>query len=174
MMLHTERATREGRRAFVRYDDLLTDWTVPVFRLGQELDLEAVKGATANDIRKVHQYIDPSLRRVHLTWDDLEVPKRLREIAQETWEALDRLPDEGGDTPEVQATLDQLREAYSELYEEAAAISQSTALASRREGFGEGVRSTHKSGVERIPHWVRRLVPGFVRRGARRALGRQR
>ncbi len=39
MMLHTERATREGTRAFVRYDDLLTDWTVPVFRLGQELDV---------------------------------------------------------------------------------------------------------------------------------------
>ncbi len=102
------------------------------------------------------------------------MPKRLREIAQETWEALDRLPDEGGDTPEVQATLDQLREAYADLYEEAAAISQSTALASRREGFGEGVRSTQKRGVERVPHWVRALVPGFLRRGARKAVGRER
>ena len=71
MMLHTERATREGARAFVRYDDLLTDWTVPVFRLGQELDLEAVKAASANDIRKVHQFIDPDLKRVQTTWDDV-------------------------------------------------------------------------------------------------------
>jgi hypothetical protein len=174
MMLHCERATRGSDRAFVRYHDLLDDWTVPVFGLGQRFDLDAVKSAAANDIRKVHAYIDPSLRRVQLTWDDLEVPKRLREIAQETWEALDRLPDEGGDTPEVQATLDQLREAYADLYEEAAAISQSTALASRREGFGDGVRSTQKRGIERIPHWVRALVPGFLRRGARKVAGRER
>lgn len=174
MMLHCERATRGSDRAFVRYHDLLDDWTVPVFGLGQRFDLDAVKSAAANDIRKVHAYIDPSLRRVQLTWDDLEVPKRLREIAQETWEALDRLPDEGGDTPEVQATLDQLREAYAELYEEAAAISQSTALASRRDGFGEGVRSTQKRGIERVPHWVRALVPAFLRRGARKVAGRER
>ena len=174
MMLHTERATRGSARAFVRYEDLLKDWTIPLFGIGQRFDLYAVKSAAANDIRKVHQYIDPSLRRVHLTWDDLEVPKRLREIAQETWEALDQLPDDGGDTPEVRATLDQLREAYADLYEEAAAISQSTALASRREGFGEGARSTQRRGVERIPYWVRKLVPGFLRRGARKAVGRER
>ncbi len=74
MMLHTERATRDGRRQFVRYDDLLTDWTVPVFRLGQELDLEAVKSASANSIRAVHQFIDPDLKRVQTTWDDVPVP----------------------------------------------------------------------------------------------------
>ena len=85
MMLHTERATREGARAFVRYDDLLTDWTIPVFRLGQELDLEAVKAASANGIRKVHQFMDPDLKRVQTTWDDVAVPARLREIAEETW-----------------------------------------------------------------------------------------
>ena len=43
MMLHTERATRGATRAFVRYDDLLTDWTVPVFRLGQDLGLRRVQ-----------------------------------------------------------------------------------------------------------------------------------
>lgn len=174
MMLHCERSTRDSARAFVRYHDLLDDWTVPVFGLGQQFDLDAVKSAAANDIRRVHQFVDPSLRRVTLTWDELEVPKRLREIAQETWEALDRLPDEGGDTPQVRETLDQLRAAYSELYEEAAALSQSTALAARREGLAEGARAVPQRGADRIPHWVRALVPGFLRRGARKALGRAR
>ena len=90
MMLHTERATRDGTRAFVRYDDLLTDWTVPVFRLGQELDLEAVKSASANSIRAVHQFIDPDLKRVQATWADVPVPARLQELAESTWEGLDR------------------------------------------------------------------------------------
>jgi hypothetical protein len=138
MMLHTERATREGTRAFVRYDELLTDWTVPVVRLGQELDLEAVKAATANDIRKVHQFIDPGLRRVQTTWDDVPVPARLRELAEETWGALGKLAEPGGDTPAVHATLDDLRAAYASFYDEAEAVAQSSVVAARRQGHEEG------------------------------------
>ena len=37
VMLHTEVATRDSERAFVRYADLLDDWTVPVFELGERL-----------------------------------------------------------------------------------------------------------------------------------------
>jgi hypothetical protein len=134
MMLHTERATREGTRAFVRYDDLLTDWTVPVFRLGQELDLESVKGASANDIRKVHQFIDPDLKRVTSTWDDVAVPARLRALAEETWRGLGKLAEPGGDTPDVHALLDEVREAYAAFYDEAEAVAQSSVIAARREG----------------------------------------
>jgi hypothetical protein len=134
MMLHTERATREGRRAFVRYDELLTDWTVPVVRVGQELDLEAVKGATANSIRAVHQFIDPGLRRVQTTWDDVQVPARLRELAEETWRGLSKLAEPGGDTPDVHALLDEVREAYVGFYDEAEAVAQSSVVAARRQG----------------------------------------
>jgi len=95
MMLHTERATRGGRRAFVRYADMLRDWTIPVHRIGREFDIAAIEGATANEIRAVHDFIDPDLRRVQLTWDDLEVPARLRDLAEETSQHLDKLADEG-------------------------------------------------------------------------------
>jgi hypothetical protein len=139
MMLHTERATRDGKRAFVRYDDLLTDWTIPVFRLGQELDLEAVKSASANSIRAVHQFIDPDLKRVRTTWDDVEVPARLREIAEETWRGLDKLAEPGGDTPDVHALLDEVRESYVACYDEAEAVAQSSVIAARREGRQQAV-----------------------------------
>ena len=134
MMLHTERATREGKRAFVRYDEMLTDWTVPVFRLGQELELEAVKAATANSIRAVHQFIDPDLKRVQATWDDVEVPARLREIAEETWRGLSKLAEPGGDTSDVHSLLDEVRESYVAFYDEAEAVAQSSVIAARREG----------------------------------------
>jgi len=139
MMLHTERATREGRRQFVRYDDLLTDWTVPVFRLGQELDLEAVKGASANAIRQVHQFIDPDLKRVQSTWDDVPVPARLRELAEETWRGLSELAEPEGDQPDVHAQLDEVRAAYGEFYDEAEAVAQSSVIAARREGRQQAV-----------------------------------
>ncbi len=138
MMLHTERATREGKRAFVRYDEMLTDWTVPVFRIGQELDLEAVKAASANSIRAVHQFIDPELKRVQTTWDDIAVPDRLRELAEETWRGLSKLAEPGGDTPDVHALLDEVREAYVAFYDEAEAVAQSSVLAARRQGSAEG------------------------------------
>jgi hypothetical protein len=134
MMLHTERATREGARAFVRYDDLLTDWTVPLFRVGNTFGLRAVTEASANSMRKVHQFVDPDLHRAHHTWSDLAVPSRLQEIAEESWQALSGLAEPDGDTADRHDTLDQLREAYVELYDEAEGIASSTADAARREG----------------------------------------
>ena len=134
MMLHTERATRGEARRFVRYADLLADWTQPVFALGEAFDLQAVKTAMANDIAQVHKFIDPSLRRVTLTWDDVEVPASLRDLAEETWQTLDGLADEGGDTAEAHDRSDQLRVAYDEMYADAEAFAHSTTLAARREG----------------------------------------
>ena len=176
VMLHTERGTRGSQRAFVRYHDLLSDWTVPLFELGEQLDLASVKNATANDIRMVHNFIDPDLRRVQLTWDDLDVPGRLRELAEESWQALNKLADRGGDTPDVQATLDELRTAYSSYYEEAEALTQSTTAAARREGAP--AKAPGKSGAPaparggRFREAVRRMVPLRARAALKRALGR--
>ena len=134
MMLHTERATRGSLRAFVRYDDLLADWTIPLFRVGHEFGLRAVTEASANSMRKVHQFVDPDLHRAHHTWADLAVPPRLQEIAEESWRTLSGLAEPDGDTADRHATLDQLRDAYVGLYEEAEGITASTADAARREG----------------------------------------
>ncbi len=156
MMLHTERATRGSARAFVRYGDLLEDWTVPVFGIGQQFDLAAVQTAQANDIRAVHSFIDPGLRRVQLTWDDIEVPPRLREIAEESWLALNTLADPGGDAPAVHDTLDDLRTAYATLYAEAEAISSSI----RPRG------PSRRAGQEPSAHHRRPHGPGPARRRA--------
>jgi hypothetical protein len=172
MMLHTERATRGATRAFVRYDDLLTDWTIPVFRLGQELDLRRVQEASANDIRKVHQFIDPDLRRVQTTWDDVEVPGRLREIAEETWRGLGKLAEPDGDTPDVHALLDEVRESYVALYDEAEAVAQSSVIAARRQGTAEGRQQALEEQPPAAPGGVRRMVPARARRAARKALGK--
>ena len=184
MMLHTERSTRGSARAFVRYEDLLRDWTVPLFAIGQQFDLASVTSASANDIRRVHQFIDPTLRRVQLTWDDVDVPARLRDLAEETWQHLNKLADEGGDTPDVHDTLDELRAAYADLYDEAEAIAPVDGA--RRAARGRRGRRTPGGGsgrdadraaaraADRVPHGLRALVPARARRAVRRALGRAR
>ena len=45
--LYTERATRDAPRAFVRYEDLLDDWTRTVGRVAERLDLAVVRDAPA-------------------------------------------------------------------------------------------------------------------------------
>jgi hypothetical protein len=131
-MLHTERATRGDRRFFLRYDELLDDWTRPVYALGETLGLEGVTGASARDIRRVHDFLDPDLHRVHTTWDDIDVPKHLRELAEETWDVLCLLAEVDTAESPAYAALDDLRTRYASLYHEAEAIAQSTAAAAAR------------------------------------------
>lgn len=179
MMLHTERATRGEPRRFVRYADLLDDWTQPVFAIGEAFDLTGVKTAMAVDVAAVHRFIDPSLRRVTLTWEDVEVPAPLRELAEETWQTLDGLAAEGGDTAAAHERADGLRVAYDQMYADAEAFAHSTTLAARREGAQTARRELAEDagparGADRVPHAVRAMVPARARRGLRKAMMRQR
>jgi hypothetical protein len=200
MLLHTERGTRstgeagepgEGR-VFVRYADLLDDWTRTTMHVGETLQLQGVLHAGSEQIREGHRFVDPSLRRMGQGLDDLGLPPRLHELTAETWSELNRLAEPGGDTADVHATLDQLREAYTDLYAEAEAVSRSSVVAAehrvRREARRPGPRPgpaaapapaapaapTAASGADRIPHGVRAMVPASVRRGLRRMAGRER
>ncbi len=191
MLLHTERSTRpaqgDGGRAFVRYEDLLTDWVKTTMAMGEALELQTIVHTRSDQIREVHRFIDPTLRRVSATLDDLALPKRLHELTAETWEELNKLADEGGDTEAAHATFDQLREAYVDLYEEAEAISRSTEVHARLQGRRQALTEDNpgdspgteglagpRSVADRLPHDVRAAIPPSVRRGMRKALGRSR
>ena len=126
VMLFTERATRGSSRSFVRYHDLLADWTSTVVRIGEALGLADVTNAGTGRMQEVHRFVDPELHRSRTTWDDLSVPTALREIAEATWQQLDLLAEPGGDTPEVHAKLDVLRRDYGLLYGEAEALARSS------------------------------------------------
>lgn len=126
MMLFTERATRGSARSFVRYHDLLSDWTSTVVRVGNELEIDEVKNAGTRVIQEIHQFVDPQLHRVRASWDDLSVPADLREIADETWQQLNNLVEPGDDVAKTHAALDELRRAYGDLYAQAEAMASSS------------------------------------------------
>lgn len=170
--LHTERATRGSARAYVRYADLVADWTRPVHEVGVRFGLDSVRKAHTNDLRQVHDFVDPALHRVQLTWDDVEVPARLRELAQESWTHLDRLADPDGDTPALHSTLDELRAAYADFYAEAEAIAASSAIAAYHAGREHGLAEAAGGGEHRTPHWMRAMVPAPARQRIKRVIGR--
>ncbi|CAB4725567.1 unannotated protein [freshwater metagenome] len=198
MLLHTERATREsvadGGRVFVRYGDLLDDWTRTTMHVGEQLQLQHVLHAKSEAIRDGHRFVDPGLRRVTQTLEDLGLPPRLHELTASTWEELNKLAEPGGDLPEVHTALDPLREAYVDLYEESEAISRSSAVfaeqQTRQAAKGAKQAKPAKPGkpavvaagptpeaayaADKVPHGLRMMVPPAVRRGLRKAVGRER
>jgi hypothetical protein len=194
IMLHTELATRGSARVFMRYHDLLADWTTSVFRAGNTLGIKAIQHAGPDNIDAVHDFIDPALRRMHSTWDDFSGPGQLRVLAEGTWDELNKLAEPDGDTAEVQTALDSLREQYTALYLDAEAIARSSLQAAARRataratGTASGDTSApdaepssrpietpaRGSRVERlvtlVPGGVRARVPARVRARIRGAL----
>jgi hypothetical protein len=130
--LETERATRGSRRAFVRYEDLLDDWPREIARMATLLDLPALSGG---DLRRrfpeVDEFVDPTLHRNRVRWDELDVPASVRDLAERVWGLLQPLADPGGDTAEVHRALDDAGTSYRSLYAEAEAISQSSVTAAK-------------------------------------------
>jgi hypothetical protein len=128
LMFYTERSTRDASRAFVRYSDLLDDWTSVVADMGDRLNQPVIIGASSGAMRAAHHFVDPGLRRSPAGWDDLGVPQRLRELAEEVASALDRLADDPSDV-DAQQRMDAARVTYGALYEEAEGIALSSILA---------------------------------------------
>lgn len=130
MLLNTEQATRGHRRAFVRYHDLLGSWQ-PVAR--GVLDTLELPGLATDDprIAEIDRFVDPDLRRVTLSWHDLQLPPRLRAIAEETWRCLDTLADTPDDASAI-GDLDIVHKEFDDYYAEAEAVSHSSMIAARR------------------------------------------
>jgi hypothetical protein len=129
--LETERATRGSRRAFVRHEDLLREWPREVQRVGELLEIPELAQATPQRNPEVDAFVDPTLHRNRVGWEELEVPPRTRDMTEDVWRRVQPLADAGGDTTEVHADLDAARVAFGELYAEAEAIAQSSINAAK-------------------------------------------
>lgn len=151
--LVNERETRGQTRAFVRYTDLLTDWRPVLARLGEDLGLRYDVDIAEPNV--VDDFIDPALRRHTVTWEELDVPRDLQEVAQAVWDALQPLADNGGADPEASARLDELARHYERVLEDAAAIDldgRSEAVANaRRRGAAEAHEAAAAAGLEGTP-----------------------
>ena len=129
--LETERATRSSARAFVRYEDLLSDWRREVTRVGDLLAVPSLATIETERAAGVDEFVDPTLHRNRVRWEDVDVPAGLRDMAEEVWRELQPLADPGGDSQAVHTRLDAAREAYLAFYAEAEAIAQSSVLAAK-------------------------------------------
>ncbi len=109
VMLETERKTREMPRAFVRYEDLLADWERELRRAGEALGDPLLTGIDALALPAGGRVRGPDACTAQRRgWEDLDVPARVRELAERVWGELQPLADEGGDGAEVRGDARQL------------------------------------------------------------------
>lgn len=150
--LVNERETRGHPRSFVRYNDLLGDWRTAVTKMADELALHLPGDLTPTLHHPVDDFIDPTLRRVKVTWGDLEIPVELTAIADGVWEALDELCSAGGASDEASARLDELSGRYERLFMNATAISHDAiveAVADAKRAAESAQRSADESAAAR-------------------------
>lgn len=132
-MLFTERATREYSRCFIRFEDLLEDWTQQIARISAQFGIPSLVNARAREQAAAADLVDRSLRRSVAIWENLDVPKRLVYLSEQIWESLLSLTDpESDDREAALARLDEFREEYISFYHEAEDVAQSTTMAAVR------------------------------------------
>lgn len=119
--LLTERAGRGHKRAFIRYADLLEDWRTALEPVQHQLDLTFDTDLDARDPHPVDEFIEPSMRKSQLTWDDVRTPAWLRAMAEEVWQLLGDLVAEPGDA-HTMGRLDEIHDDYAERYADAVAL----------------------------------------------------
>jgi hypothetical protein len=164
VMLETERATRQSARAYIRYEDLLADWKAEVGRVGRVLDLPLLTDIAAERAAAVDAFVDPSLHRHRVGWDELEVPEAVRELCERVWGLFLALAGPEVTPDSSYAQLDAALEEYRALYGEAEAIAQPSVTAVRP--------LKKKEPPPTLRGRIARRIPKPVRRRLRRLAGR--
>jgi len=149
--LFSEVMTRDARRTFVLYNDLLDDWRTVVARVGEELELTEARKVSDEDAAEVDGFVDPDLRRIRTEWSEIDCPAEVRDMAQEVWEQLCILATSGGFDQQAEARLDTIRERYTEMYDDAEALAQSSAEAAHRAGMQKGRRKLLREQRRALP-----------------------
>ena len=119
--LLTERVGRGRKRSFVRYTDLLADWRSALAPVQQQLELDLNTDLSDTAHHAVDDFIEPSMRKSQLTWDDVKTPAWLRDMAEEVWRLLGVLTDSPQDAGTL-AALDRIHEDYNARYADAVAL----------------------------------------------------
>ncbi|UPK77002.1 sulfotransferase family protein [Nocardioidaceae bacterium SCSIO 66511] len=173
-----ERETRGERRTFVRYVDLLADWRTAMKKVAGDLGIDYDSDLDDTSAHAVDEFIDPDLRRVQVTWDDVDVDGPLRDLAEDVWQVLGVLADsDGGDDADASEQLDELGARYAGLLRDAKAMSHDATEQSVKKAKDTAVRQERRrvreaaTSPQAAPAAPNRSGVGRVRARARGVLG---
>jgi hypothetical protein len=168
--LQAEFATRGSPRAFVRYSDLLEDWPREISRCGELIDVPWLVDLDRSEHPEIEAFVDPSLRRSPVGWDEVQVPADLESMCEDVWTTLSGLADRDGDSEAARKELDSARAAFSDFYAEAEAAVRPPVIAVKT-GGGSGQPASNGGGQRSANGIAKRMVPASLRESLRRSDG---
>jgi hypothetical protein len=175
MMLGTELRTRDLPRATVRYDELLGDWRSTLTLADSTLGMQLFERATPEQIADAGDLVDPSLHRSITSWDELELPPRVLDLATRTYETYGRLvgvpADQQGDS---RAELDTIQAELTAYYEESFEVSRTRTGAFVRREKRKAVRRVREELAETPPAARAAGLAGSLRRRVSATVGKLR
>jgi len=130
-VLHVERATRDLPRVVVPVEEVADDWVVATARVGEALDLAAIRDASATTIRATQQSLDRAPATAVEPQEVVRLPERLQDQVDTVWGLLVRLAKADEDPAALHAELDAARAAYAAYYLEAESVAISSVRAAR-------------------------------------------
>ncbi len=172
--LTNERVGRESPRTFVHYTDMISDWRSAMREVGDKLGLSYDADLSGDAHHPIDDFIDSSLHRSQVGFDDLDVPAQLVEIAATVWENLDALARDPYDEAAMKSN-DEMREAYGQLHTYSVALSQDhtnysvdVARAQARRRVTRELQQQAPAAVSSLPRRVVRKVRSLAHRRASR------
>lgn len=170
-----ELLTRSIPRAFVSYDELLTDWRAAVGRalggLPVALDIPA-----ADQHHDVDDFIDPGLNRHQGGWPEgSAILDELRSFAERAFDGCDALARHTDNADSATASLDEVREKYAFAYGLDRAITHDAEVAhgaaerraERTKGAAVKKAATKPTAEGSAARQARRIAAGALRRARR-------
>jgi hypothetical protein len=157
--LLTEKAGRGSMRSFVRYVDLLADWRTALAPVQQQLELafdtDLSVPVDEREHHAVDDFIEPSMRKSQLTWDDVRTPDWLRDMAEEVWQLLGALTTTPHD-PDTLGALDRIHADYNARYADAVALTFDHTKAESTLAAREA-RDAQRATVQQLRHDLARV-----------------
>ncbi|MBB2894480.1 sulfotransferase family protein [Flexivirga oryzae] len=154
--------TRGMPRAFLSYDEVLTDWRTAVGRALDDVSVQLpVPEPGAH--HAVDDFIDPGLNRHRGRWPEgSAILDELRALAERTFDACDALARHTGAAADATAQLDEVRDRYAFAYGLDRAITHDAAVAraarERRKGQHTSVAGRARTTAARVGAGVARRV----------------
>lgn len=165
--LVNEQLTRGQVRAFVRYTDLISDWRQALSGVSDRLGLGL---HISEGHHPIDDFIDATLHRTRVTWDGLEVPGYLTDMAEAVWQNLSDLADDARPADEIAKSMESLREEYDASFTHAVGMTRDhteAAVRAARRKAQRRARVAQQDGANDAGAWPQKAL-GTLRQKLRR------
>lgn len=148
--LVVERQTRGKPRVVLLYNSLVEDWRTSMSLVRETFDLTYDNDFAVGESHPVDDFIDPGLRRHEPSWEGMDIPPELIEIAEGVWQAMCKIADGAGHDSGAETQMDELSARYEHLMRVSQAVARDTALTQAKAARHKAEQETREEMAKQV------------------------